>query len=154
MAKATLDRLTDDLSAGHTHRALQRLGSLVAAHPADLDLRRRLGAVYLSVGNLAQAGRWQYLHEDADRAAVAAFERAYPTAPVRLRALRWPGTADQAPTWYARQRLHDLAAVATGFRRRGGRSGSAVRVAGLAAAAAVLIAFALVGAVTVVQWLW
>src|SRR6185437_8057022 len=107
------DRVAIDLAGGRTQPAIQRLSSLVAHHPTDLDLRRRLAAVYRLIGNRIQAGRWSYLQQDADEAEVAAFERAYPSARRRLSALRWPASTRLAATAYARQRLDDLAALAS-----------------------------------------
>lgn len=107
-----LDRVAADLARGSTHSAIQRLGSLVAAHPHDLDLRRRLAAAYRRVGNRIQAGRWDYLTLGADPAEIQAFERAYPSARARLRQLRWPHRPGEAATQYARDRLRRLVAEA------------------------------------------
>src|SRR5438874_4537372 len=108
MPKAdVLDRVDADLARGHTAPAIQRLSSLVAAHPTDLDLRGRLAAVHRMVGNRIEAGRWAYLHADADPAETAAFERAYPSAAQRWREVRWPA-AGQAATEFARERLASL----------------------------------------------
>jgi Family of unknown function (DUF6584) len=160
MAKANvLDRVAVDLARGHTQPAIQRLSSLVTAHPMDLDLRRRLAAVHRRVGNLIEAGRWSYLQPDADEAEVQAFERAYPTSAAQLHALRWPGPASSAPTSYARRRLAKLVA-ATGRhpseaiapqRRRLRPSPIALAVALTALIGAV---FVVVGAVTVVAWIF
>lgn len=107
-----LDRVAADLARGFTHPAIQRLSSLVAAYPNDLDLRRRLAAVHRRVGNRVQAGRWDYLTIGADSADTHAFERAYPSAVTRLRKVRWPLRAGQAATAYARSRLAALVAAA------------------------------------------
>ena len=109
MAKAdVLDRVAADLSRGHTQPAIQRLGSLVAAHPTDLDLRRRLAAVHRMVGNQVEAGRWSYLNADADPAEIQAFERAYPSPAARLSELSWPAQEGHAATDFARDRLAAL----------------------------------------------
>lgn len=107
-----LDRVAADLARGLTHPAIQRLSSLVAAHPTDLDLRRRLAAVHRRVGNRIQAGRWDYLTIGADATDTRAFERAFPSAVTRLRAVRWPRRASAAATSYARGRLAKLVAAA------------------------------------------
>jgi hypothetical protein len=113
MAKTyVLDRVAADLARGCTHPAIQRLSSLVAAHPHDLDLRRRLAAVHRRVGNRIQAGRWDYLTIGADTRDTRAFERAFPSAVARLREVRWPQRAGQAATAYARRRLAKLMAEA------------------------------------------
>src|SRR2546430_9545685 len=108
MAKAdVLDRVAADLACGYTAPAIQRLASLVHAHPTDLDLRRRLAAVHRMVGNRVEAGRWGYLHADADPAETEAFERAYPSVGRRRRELHWPAHG-QAATEFARSRLAGL----------------------------------------------
>lgn len=107
-----LDRVAADLARGFTHPAIQRLSSLVAAYPNDLDLRRRLAAVHRKVGNRIQAGRWDYLTIGADSRDTRAFERAFPSAVARLRQVRWPYRASEAATAYARRRLAKLIAAA------------------------------------------
>lgn len=109
MAKTlVLDRVAADLARGYTHPAIQRLGSLVATYPTDLDLRRRLAAVHRTVGNRVQAGRWDYLTIGASADDTTAFERAFPSAVARLREVRWPHRAGMAATAYARSRLDKL----------------------------------------------
>ncbi|MFG1650258.1 DUF6584 family protein [Micromonospora sp. NPDC049275] len=83
-----LAKVEDDLRRGHVHPAMQRLASLNAAYPDDLELRSRRAALYRQVGNPAEAGRWGFLEEDASAQEIAAFERSYPQAWQRLRALR------------------------------------------------------------------
>src|SRR5690606_23269875 len=107
-----LDRVAADLARGLTHPAIQRLSSLVAAHPTDLDLRRKLAALHRRVGNRIQAGRWDYLTIGAAATDTRAFERAFPSAVARLRAVRWPRRASAAATSYARGRLAKLVAAA------------------------------------------
>lgn len=116
---SVLDRVAADLARGLTHPAIQRLSSLVAAHPTDLDLRRRLAAVHRRVGNRIQAGRWDYLTIGADSADTSAFERAFPSAAERLREMRWPYVAGAAATTYARARLAKLAAAAAAAEKAG-----------------------------------
>ena len=156
MAKAdVLDRVAADLSRGHTQPAIQRLGSLVAAHPTDLDLRRRLSAVHRMVGNQVEAGRWSYLNPDADPAEILAFERAYPSPAERLRELRWPAQEGHAATEFARDRLAALGNavgptttrfVPVNERRPPRRRYRLV-------ALIVALPFAVLGAVTVIQWI-
>jgi hypothetical protein len=113
MAKTyVLDRVAADLARGFTYPAIQRLSSLVAAYPTDLDLRRRLAAVHRRVGNRIQAGRWDYLTIGADVDDTSAFERAFPSAAKRLREVRWPHLPSLAATGYARARLEKLVSAA------------------------------------------
>lgn len=174
MAKTlVLDRVASDLARGRTHPAIQRLSSLVASYPHDLDLRRRLAAVHRRVGNRIQAGRWDYLTIGADSGDTTAFERAFPSALARLREVRWPRRANEAATAYARNRLAKLFAAAeaerpsalashrngaaTPLRARGqwqhiGRSWSFSTIP-LAVAALATAPLVLVGLVTVIQWI-
>ncbi|MEU8217772.1 DUF6584 family protein [Micromonospora taraxaci] len=88
MAKEhVLAKVDADLRRGHVHPAMQRLASLTAAYPDDLELRARRAALYRQVGNVVEAGRWGFLTEDASVEEVAAFERSYPNAWQRLRVL-------------------------------------------------------------------
>jgi hypothetical protein len=152
MPKAdVLDRVDADLARGYTAPAIQRLSSLVAAHPTDLDLRRRLAAVHRMVGNRIEAGRWAYLHADADPAETGAFERAYPAAH-RLREVRWPADG-HAATEFARGRVATLtdAAGPAPDPRPIAPHRPARRLLTLAFALATPLA--VLGAVTVAQWL-
>lgn len=159
MAKAdVLDRVAADLADGRTQPALQRLGSLVATHPTDLDLRRRLASVHRMTGNRIEAGRWSYLYADADPEEIRAFERAFPSPAVRLRKLRWPARHGYAATEFARRRLTELAeAAAITSERPDARTRAAqflLRRRRYAIGTAVAaLPFAVLGAVTVVQWI-
>lgn len=163
MAKAhVLDKVTVDLSQGHTQPAIQRLSSLVAVHPQDLDLRHRLAVVHRATGNRIEAGRWDYLTQDADAEETSAFERAYPDAARRLAALRWHGPAKRAATEHARVRLETLVAAASA---QGAPTGDYEELgdeprwitfsfaAAIAIGAIGAIGLATLGVVTVIQWL-
>jgi hypothetical protein len=155
-----LARVAADLARGQTQPAIQRLSSLVAVHPTDLELRRRLAAVHRQVGNQIEAGRWAYLDATADPAEITAFERAFPSPTRRLDALRWRSPARFAATEYARQKLEALSASAAAMagshipanaerlRRAGPLGVFALLVVGVLVAA-----LAVVGVVTVVQWM-
>jgi hypothetical protein len=149
MTKSTaLDRVAADLRQGHTQPAIARLSSLVHTHRRDLDLRRQLSTVHRAVGNAVEAGRWGYLDPDTPAEDIAAFERAHPDPARRLWLLRWSDQANSAPTAYARDQLVRLGA-GTGTGHRLDRAGSAA----LLLALGIFLALALLGAVTVVQWL-
>jgi len=154
MGKAdVLDRVAADLARGYTAPAIQRLSSLVAAHPTDLDLRRRLAGAQRQVGNVVQAGRWGYLDADADPAESLAFERAYTSPAERLRELRWPPRG-YAATEFARGRLAELGAdrvPAPSERRPATRW---LRDRRMLVALLAGVPFAVLGAVTVVQWIF
>ncbi|GAA1641776.1 DUF6584 family protein [Actinoplanes couchii] len=86
-----LSRAQADLERGHTRLARQRLVGLLADDPQDLDVRARLADVYRREGNLAEAGRWAFLTEDAEPRELAAFAKQYRSATERLRVLRLRG---------------------------------------------------------------
>jgi hypothetical protein len=114
VAKAdVLARVKQDLALGHTYTATQRLRTLIAIHPDDLELRQRLATVYRQTGNLAEAGRWAFFSNDLSHAELAAFERANPDPWLRWRMLRWDSDAANLPDEPARARLRELAAAAT-----------------------------------------
>jgi hypothetical protein len=103
-----LGRVDADLARGHTHPALQRLANLIGRFPDDLDIRAKRAAVNRQIGNPAEAGRWGYLSEIVTAEEVAAFERAFPVAAVRLRALKLSRDPAGRLGPLAAQRLRDL----------------------------------------------
>lgn len=164
MAKSNLmDRVANDLAKGHTHPAKQRLHSLIAAHPTDLDLRRQLADVYRQTGDLVEAGRWSYLDEAADPFELLAFERSYPSPAGRRAALRWPADA-LPPTDYVRRKLAELplppaARARAAFEAKASATAQRVRVTfrltwGRLAAASVLCGLSLVGLYAIVDWIF
>lgn len=155
MAKSNLmDRVANDLAKGHTHPAKQRLHSLIAEHPTDLDLRRQLADVYRQTGDLVEAGRWSYLDEGADPLEILAFERAFPSLAGRRAALRWPARA-LPPTEWVRRRLTELPQInRTTAQSAPQRMRLNIRLSsGRLAAVAVLCGLALVGLYAVVEQL-
>lgn len=113
MAKAdVLARVKQDLALGHTYTATQRLRTLLAIQPNDLELRDRLATVYRQTGNLVEAGRWGFLTSQLSQAELVAFERANPDPWLRLRMLRWEGDESDLPDQAARTRLRELVAAA------------------------------------------
>ncbi|TDB70092.1 DUF6584 family protein [Micromonospora sp. KC721] len=85
-----------ELHLGHYRPAMQRLASLTAAYPDDLDLRARRAALHRQVGNLVDVGRWGFLTVDATPDEIAAFDKAHSGAWARLLASKVKaGPADQ-----------------------------------------------------------
>jgi hypothetical protein len=113
VAKAdVLARVKQDLALGHTYTATQRLRTLVAVEPQDLEIRRMLATVYRQTGNLVEAGRWGFLTGEVTQPELIAFERANPDPWLRLRMLRWEGEESELPDQVARERLRTLAKAA------------------------------------------
>lgn len=109
MAKPdVLARVKSDLAHGRTHIAIQRLRTLIAINPDDLDVREALASVYRMTGNLQEAGRWSFLAARVVSEEIAAFERASPQPWLRLRLLRYSADPARLPP-PARDRLLALA---------------------------------------------
>ena len=87
----TLARAAADIERGDVGMARRRLSSLRAAYPDDFVVRRALRDTCRAGGDLAEAGRWGYVLEDASPEEVAAFERSRGTHPREIaRSLEWP----------------------------------------------------------------
>jgi hypothetical protein len=107
-----LARVAEDLAAGNTQRATQRLRTLVAAVPNDLEVYGRLTEVYRQIGNLAEAGRWGFVTDDVTDQELSAFEKTHPSPWLRLRMLRWTANANEVADDNARERMSALVALA------------------------------------------
>jgi hypothetical protein len=157
-----LARVKVDLTLGRTHLARQRLRTLLAIDPDDLEVRELLAAVHRQTGNLVEAGRWAYLSPHLQVDELIAFERAHPSPWLRLRLVRYTGDpADLAPA--ARQRLRALVLAA----ERAGpppvlrqpsapprsRRGSALPCLFVAVSLLVLGALVAIGVYRVVHWI-
>lgn len=103
-----LARVNADLDRGHTHLALQRLASLTAEYPDDLEIRARRAVLHRQVGNFPEAGRWGFLTEDVEPSEVAAFERAHRKPWARLHAFNLHADPTPALGPLARERLARL----------------------------------------------
>jgi hypothetical protein len=113
VAKAdVLIRVRQDLELGHTYLATQRLRTLLAVDPNDVDVYALLAGVYRRTGNQVEAGRWAFLTDELSDGELAAFVRAHPSASMRLRLLRWTGDPEKLPGDAGRQRLRELIAAA------------------------------------------
>jgi predicted Zn-dependent protease len=109
VAKAdVLARVRADLAAGHTHLAIQRLRTLLATLPEDLEVRSLLANVYRQTGNLVEAGRWGFLTDDVRQDELAAYEKANSDPWQRLRLLHFAGDPAALPD-AAEERLAQLA---------------------------------------------
>ncbi|HLU33528.1 MAG TPA: DUF6584 family protein [Natronosporangium sp.] len=162
MAKAdVLARVKQDLALGHTFLATQRLRTLVAIEPDDLELRQMLASIYRQTGNLAESGRWAFLTGDATEAELAAFERANPDPWLRRRMLRWDGDPDTLPDHTVRRRLLALEAAARaagppdGYRapaRRQRAAGTAIPCLFVLIVLGGLGTLAAIGLVRIISW--
>jgi hypothetical protein len=109
VAKAdVLARVRADLAAGHTHMAIQRLRTLLATLPDDVEIRSVLASVYRQTGNLVEAGRWGFLTAEVREAELSAFTKANPDPWQRLRLLQFSGDPVGLPDGVT-ERLVELA---------------------------------------------
>lgn len=137
----------------------RRLKDRVRSTPRRLDLREELAAAYRAEGNASQAGRWGYLAEHTDPVETRAFARSCQDDPVQMmRALRWTGSAEDAGTEVARERLRALRVQAHDATGRWvpweepGPDGLGWQLAAAGFVAVVVLGLIVVGAVTVVRW--
>ncbi|WP_250444358.1 DUF6584 family protein [Actinotalea sp. C106] len=149
-----------DLTPAERLRRRRRwLKQKVDAEPQRLDLREELAAVYRAEGHVDQAGRWNYLSEDADPEESKAFARASQGDPVvMMRALRWTGSENDATTAVARERLGELRAAARGplGRRPSWENPDPDSLWPLVLGCAgvlIVLGFAVVGGIVTVRWL-
>jgi hypothetical protein len=163
VAKAdVLARVKRDLAAGHTYLATQRLRTLVASHPDDLEIYRLLAAVYRQTGNLVEAGRWGFLTDEARPDELAAFARVHADPWSRLRLLRWPGDpatlaqpiGDRLAALLAEAEAAGPPEIWVGSYRAPAKSrGSVVPCLFTAAVLALVGALAVIGALRALSWL-
>jgi len=85
-----LAEVEDDLAHGDHASARRRLREALVIRPHRLDLRLRLAAVYRTIGDLPQAGRWGFFDEYAPEEEIQAFRTACGNdAALMLEALAW-----------------------------------------------------------------
>lgn len=152
-----------DLAAGQTYLATQRLRTLAANQPDDLDIYRLLASVYRQTGNLAEAGRWGFLTDEVRPAELEAFARVHANPWSRLRLLRWTGDPATLADDTIRQRLAVLVDEAeesgppeiwAGSYRAPGRShGTAFPCLFTAVTLIVVAALAAIGAWRALSWI-
>jgi hypothetical protein len=100
-------RANHDLDQGLTYRATHRLRSYLANDPHNLEIRELLASIYRQTGNPVEAGRWSFLAEEVLPDELAAFEKANPSAWLRLRLLHFEADPETLPP-AARDRLRVL----------------------------------------------
>ena len=93
--------------------AIQRLRTLLATLPDDVEIRAVLASVYRQTGNLVEAGRWGFLSTEVRPAELAAFAKANPDPWQRLRLLQFSGDPVGLPDEVT-ERLVELAEEAQG----------------------------------------
>ena len=113
MSKATTFKRVDaEIAAGDLGKARDRLEGLLVTYPADLEIRRRLGEIYLALQYPDRAGKYLYL-EDDERAEVLrakdAFERRnHRNAQLMLSDLAYRGGLEAIAGTYAESVLRGL----------------------------------------------
>jgi hypothetical protein len=180
MNKETLSRIENDIASGNLGKARDRLHGLLATYPDALELRRMLGDVYARLQQPAMAGRYWYLEEKSPEMVKAcqAFENSCGHDPVQmLLALKFRGDIAAICDTFAGSTL--LALQEQGEKERdlriefgrrgrekyryrwdtGRRSGRVIegtiwQGVGCLLIVLIVLALAIVGLVSVLQWLF
>ncbi len=171
MSKATTFRRVEaEITAGDLGKARDRLEGLLVTYPEDLEIRRRLGEVYLTLQYPERAGKFLYL-EDDHRPAVAKakdiFEGSHHRDPLLvLYALNYRGGLEAIAGTHAEavlRRLLDDARIAqdkyewyVGPKRADGQPpvtfNERAATFGCGAGFLVLLVLIFIGAATVIGW--
>ncbi len=108
----TLESIEANINAGDLGKARDRLHGLLSSYPDNLELRKRLGAVYWRLQMPEMAGRYWYLEEAKDldmTAACRRFEVQFGNDPAYLLfALKFRGEVEAIKDTFAGQLLLDL----------------------------------------------
>ena len=174
MKEETLGRIEADIASSDYGKARDRLHGLIATYPDDLNLRLKLGQVYWELQYPSMAGRYWYL-EQAKTPAMAqacrSFERSCGDDPAKLLlAVKFRGDIDKIRDTHAGQTLLGLQGQAeerfgyviefgkTGreryrYTRWSGSRGRLILV-GFVAALLIAVGLMVVGAITLVQWVF
>lgn len=161
-----LERIDRDLANRDLGKARDRLHGLLATHPDNLMLRRKLGDVYSRLQFPSMAGRYWYLEEEKSTEMAAAcevFEKECGNNPVQiLLAVKYKASLDAIKDTYAGRALLALQEQAVrkyGYSIEADKRGEAKyprtgRVGFVAWTIMVLILLMIViGAITTAVWL-
>lgn len=100
-----------DLEKGFKKRAIDRLNSLIKAHPNELTFRRKLGQIYLDIDFLDKAGQYLILEKDLTdkmiRAVDIYLDSVNKSGYKILNDIQFQGDKNLIPD-YARQKLIEL----------------------------------------------
>ena len=166
----TLERIDKDLANGDLGKARDRLHGLLASHPGNLLLRRKLGDVYAKLQFPSMAGRYWYLEEEKSPemvAACAVFEKECGNSPVvLLLAIKYKADPAAIKDTYAGRTLRALQEQAVkkyGYSIEAGKRGTAkyphsakTRLFGRCILWSIMIITLLlivIGAITIAVWL-
>ena len=170
----TLARIEEETAGGDLGKAHDRLHGLLSSYPADLTLRRQLGAIYWQLQYPEMAGRYWYLEEEKSpqmMVACQAFEQSCGNDPWRILAsLKFHADPASLDSDYARDTLLALRdrtktwyGRALDFGKRGagqaqsdelGKTADRWISIGCAVLILAAVALTLVGFVAVIRWMF
>ena len=94
----TIKKIEEDIEKNDLGKARDRLHGLISTFPNELDLRRKLGDIYMALKYPSMAGRYWYLEKNKSPEMVKAciqFEKSMGNDPIRIgRAIKFKGDSE------------------------------------------------------------
>ncbi|MDV7767524.1 DNA helicase [Peribacillus sp. CSMR9] len=94
----TIKKIEEDIEKNDLGKARDRLHGLISTFPNELDLRRKLGDIYIALKYPSMAGRYWYLEKNKSPEMVKAciqFEKSMGNDPIRIgRAIKFKGDSE------------------------------------------------------------
>ncbi|MDW7616132.1 DUF6584 family protein [Peribacillus simplex] len=94
----TIKKIEKDIEKNDLGKARDRLHGLISTFPNELDLRRKLGDIYMALKYPSMAGRYWYLEKNKSPEMVKAciqFEKSMGNDPIRIgRAIKFKGDSE------------------------------------------------------------
>ncbi|WP_284471999.1 DUF6584 family protein [Peribacillus simplex] len=98
----TIKKIEEDIEKNDLGKARDRLHGLISTFPNELDLRRKLGDIYIALKYPSMAGRYWYLEKNKSPEMVKAciqFEKSMGNDPIRIgRAIKFKGDSEVLKT--------------------------------------------------------
>jgi len=150
-----MEKVEQNIAAGNYKKARDRLQGLLSTYPNRLDLRRRLGDVYWAMDEPLMAGRYWYLeakkNADMESASAAFVHSCQDDATKILQRLKFRGDLRELTQPYAQERLGTLQEQAD-QQTHADDTNLKIMLWSLLIIVLILLALAIIGAITVVQW--
>lgn len=161
----TMKKVEEDIAQGNLGKARDRLHGLISSYPSNLNLRKQLGAIYWKLQYPAMAGRYWYLEKDNSPEMISArnaFEKDCADDPYLIRkSLKFRGNFDEIRDEFAIDILKSLEkrekkmsgkvmyseSVTNGQRQK-------VQMLLVLFFILLIIALIIVGAITVINWIF
>ncbi|SNT49185.1 hypothetical protein SAMN05444672_13324 [Bacillus sp. OK838] len=98
----TIMKIEEDIEKNDLGKARDRLHGLISTFPNELDLRRKLGDIYMALKYPSMTGRYWYLEKNKSPEMVKAcieFEKSMGNDPIRIgRAIKFKGNSEVLKT--------------------------------------------------------